>query len=259
MYSSAPARRFWCSGAPPDPEPAARYCALVEKHASGYPLQYIVGEWEFLSLPIRVEEGVLIPRPTPKRLRLPPPPFWRAGGRRALSGTGQRQRLYLRRAGEADRLQRRRGRRQRNGRAPDAGERGAQRGGFAALHTPRPTCSRFTGNCRTARLISSYPTRPTSRRPNSRAPTPPSALSRAKRSTAARTGWRFTGSSRAAYAPKLREGGGVCFEIGYSQADSVMNILRKNGYIHLGRQKDYGGNDRVIMGIRAPRMGALDE
>ena len=63
----------------------------------------------------------------------------------------------------------------------------------------------------------------------------------------------------AAYAPKLREGGGVCFEIGYSQADSVMNILRKNGYIHLGRQKDYGGNDRVIMGIRAPRMGALDE
>ncbi len=38
-----------------------------------------------------------------------------------------------------------------------------------------------------------------------------------------------------------------------------MNILRKNGYIHLGRQKDYGGNDRVIMGIRAPRMGALDE
>lgn len=65
-----PCAALLCSGAPPDPEPAARYCALVEKHASGYPLQYIVGEWEFLSLPIRVEEGVLIPRPDTETVAL---------------------------------------------------------------------------------------------------------------------------------------------------------------------------------------------
>ena len=35
---------------------------LVEKRVSGYPLQYLLGEWEFYGLPFRVGEGVLIPR-----------------------------------------------------------------------------------------------------------------------------------------------------------------------------------------------------
>lgn len=34
----------------------------IEKRASGYPLQYILGEWEFYGLAFTVEEGVLIPR-----------------------------------------------------------------------------------------------------------------------------------------------------------------------------------------------------
>ena len=34
----------------------------VEKRISGYPLQYLLGEWEFFSLPFFVGEGVLIPR-----------------------------------------------------------------------------------------------------------------------------------------------------------------------------------------------------
>ncbi len=35
---------------------------LVERRASGYPLQYLLGEWEFYGLPFKVGEGVLIPR-----------------------------------------------------------------------------------------------------------------------------------------------------------------------------------------------------
>ncbi len=35
---------------------------LVEKRVSGYPLQYLLGEWEFYGLPFKVGEGVLIPR-----------------------------------------------------------------------------------------------------------------------------------------------------------------------------------------------------
>lgn len=34
----------------------------VKRRKSGYPLQYILGEWEFYGLPFKVGEGVLIPR-----------------------------------------------------------------------------------------------------------------------------------------------------------------------------------------------------
>jgi len=41
---------------------AALATALTQR-AEGRPLQYILGEWEFLTLTLRVGEGVLIPRP----------------------------------------------------------------------------------------------------------------------------------------------------------------------------------------------------
>ncbi|MBE6777914.1 MAG: peptide chain release factor N(5)-glutamine methyltransferase [Ruminococcaceae bacterium] len=37
--------------------------AALAKRADGYPLQYLLGEWDFLDLTLRVGEGVLIPRP----------------------------------------------------------------------------------------------------------------------------------------------------------------------------------------------------
>lgn len=40
----------------------ARLDAALSRRADGYPLQYILGEWEFLNLTLRVGEGVLIPR-----------------------------------------------------------------------------------------------------------------------------------------------------------------------------------------------------
>ena len=36
---------------------------LVDRRCGGEPLQYILGEWEFWGLPFRVGKGVLIPRP----------------------------------------------------------------------------------------------------------------------------------------------------------------------------------------------------
>ena len=35
---------------------------MIDKRAGGYPLQYILGEWEFYGVPLKVGEGVLIPR-----------------------------------------------------------------------------------------------------------------------------------------------------------------------------------------------------
>lgn len=37
--------------------------SLADRRLENYPLQYLLGSWEFYSLPFRVGEGVLIPRP----------------------------------------------------------------------------------------------------------------------------------------------------------------------------------------------------
>lgn len=43
-------------------ETADKLKQAVRKRISGYPLQYIIGEWEFYGCPFKVGEGVLIPR-----------------------------------------------------------------------------------------------------------------------------------------------------------------------------------------------------
>ena len=40
----------------------AEFDKLVERRLSGEPLQYILGEWEFYGYPLKIGEGVLIPR-----------------------------------------------------------------------------------------------------------------------------------------------------------------------------------------------------
>lgn len=45
----------------PRKEQAVR--AAASRRAEGYPLQYLLGEWDFLTLTLQVGEGVLIPRP----------------------------------------------------------------------------------------------------------------------------------------------------------------------------------------------------
>lgn len=56
----SPLEALWAEVPPAAQEEAL---ALLSKRLSGYPLQYLLGEWEFLGLPLRMREGVLIPRP----------------------------------------------------------------------------------------------------------------------------------------------------------------------------------------------------
>lgn len=45
------------------PETEKAILALVERHLNGEPVAYLIGEWEFYGLPLDVSEAVLIPRP----------------------------------------------------------------------------------------------------------------------------------------------------------------------------------------------------
>ncbi len=40
-----------------------KFLSLIRRRIAGEPLQYILGEWEFMGYPFEVGEGVLIPRP----------------------------------------------------------------------------------------------------------------------------------------------------------------------------------------------------
>lgn len=51
-----------------DPLLGGQYDALVTRRLKGEPLQYLLGEWEFYGLPMRVGSGVLIPRPETEEL-----------------------------------------------------------------------------------------------------------------------------------------------------------------------------------------------
>lgn len=46
-----------------DEKTVGKYFSLIERRSGGEPLQYILEEWEFMGLPFKVGEGVLIPRP----------------------------------------------------------------------------------------------------------------------------------------------------------------------------------------------------
>lgn len=54
-----------------DPCPPAlreKYLSLLRRRAAGEPVQYILGEWEFMGLDFKVGPGVLIPRPETEQL-----------------------------------------------------------------------------------------------------------------------------------------------------------------------------------------------
>lgn len=49
----------------------------------------------------------------------------------------------------------------------------------------------------------------------------------------------------------LKEGAYLAFEIGYDQRADIENILRENNFINIESFKDYGGKDRVVIGVRS--------
>ena len=49
----------------------------------------------------------------------------------------------------------------------------------------------------------------------------------------------------------LEDNGYLAFEIGYNQLETVKSIMKNNKFIISFIGKDYGGNDRVIIGKKS--------
>ena len=49
----------------------------------------------------------------------------------------------------------------------------------------------------------------------------------------------------------LKAGGMVLLEIGYDQAQEVTALMEEAGYYEVRTIRDYGGNDRIVCGIKS--------
>ena len=52
----------------------------------------------------------------------------------------------------------------------------------------------------------------------------------------------------ALYKDKLLPGGMLAVEIGFNQADAVVEIFKENGFVNIAVDNDYSGNQRVVFG-----------
>jgi release factor glutamine methyltransferase len=61
-------------------------------------------------------------------------------------------------------------------------------------------------------------------------------------------GLKFYRSVASMWKGAMRPACTLLFEVGYDQADDVMNILAENGYVNLKKHKDWNGIDRGVEG-----------
>src|SRR5690606_19790348 len=51
-----------------EPAPESDFPRLLQRRAAAEPIAYILGEWEFFSLPLHTEAPILVPRPETEHL-----------------------------------------------------------------------------------------------------------------------------------------------------------------------------------------------
>ncbi len=227
-------------------EPACEaFFAAVERRRGGYPLQYLLGEWEFYGLPFFVGEGVLAPRADTERLV--------EICLERLAGRGEPRVLELCSGSGciAVALEK-----HLPGGDITAVEKSEQAYGYLLRNLERhgSRVEPVLADALDYRPAGSYdliaanpPYVGEGERGLLSAETafePPEAL------FAGEEGLYFYRELTARYAPALRAGGVLAYEIGYAQGDAVAGILQRAGLGDIRVEKDYGGNDRVVSGIR---------
>lgn len=225
------------------PEQEEKIFSAAEKRAGGYPLQYIIGNWEFFGRKFFVGEGVLIPRPETELLcetvlkyfsRSMPPKIVDL-----CSGSGC---IAITLAKEI------------SGSEVTAVE--LYDGAFGYLERNNV----FHGNCvktlrrdalepfETFDCVVSNPPYITGEEMKELQTEvthePETAL------FGGADGLDFYRAIAKNWYDHITSGGLIAFEIGDTQGESVLRILEENGYKNCGVLKDYEGRDRVVTGIR---------
>ncbi len=226
-----------------EPEEEEKLFAAAEKRAGGYPLQYIIGNWEFFGRKFFVGEGVLIPRPETELLcetvlkyfsRTMPPKIVDL-----CSGSGCIAITLAKELGGAE---------------VTAVE--LYDGAFEYLERNNA----FHGNCvKTLRkdalepfgkfdcIVSNPPYITGDEMKELQTEVtfePETAL------FGGTDGLDFYRAIAKNWFEHLNEGGLIAFEIGDTQGEEVRKILLENGYKNAAVIKDYEGRDRVVSAVK---------
>lgn len=225
------------------PEQEEKFFAAAKKRANGYPLQYIVGNWEFFGRKFYVGEGVLIPRPETELLcemvlryysrALPPKVVDLCSGTGCIAITIAKGLpkadvtavelydeafFYLERNNAL------------HGNAVKTIKQNATEafGKFDCIVSNPPYI--------TAKEMETLQTEVKFE--------PETAL------FGGTDGLDFYRAIAKNWFEHLNDGGMIAFEIGDTQGDSVSNILKENGYTDVEIMKDLEGRDRVVTALK---------
>ncbi len=217
--------------------------AAAEKRAKGYPLQYIIGSWEFFGRKFFVGEGVLIPRPETELLcecvmkffsrRTPPKIIDLCSGSGCIAVTLEKEingsdvtavELYDEAYGFLER----------NVRYHNSNVKTLKRdalepfGEFDCVVSNPPYIA--------AKEMASLQKEVTFE--------PKTALFGGK------DGLDFYRAIARDWAPHIVSGGFIAFEIGEDQGRAVEQILKENGYFAVSVWTDYAGLDRIVTAMK---------
>lgn len=236
-----------------------RILNAAKKRSEGYPLQYILGQWEFFGLPFKVGEGVLIPRPDTEILVETVLEHFKAMKNSSpkivdlCSGSGciaislkkhipdaevtavelssDAMPYLVENARMNDTVLRYIKGDVMNGAIMDNFSDKEDEGEFIKVD-----CIVSNPPYLTAEEMSDLQTEVSHE--------PASALD------GGYDGLKFYRVITCLWKEILKEGGLLAFEAGYMQGAAVKEIMEKSGFVNVTVKKDLGGNDRVIYGIK---------
>lgn len=229
----------------PQKEAVEAFRCLLERYIDGEPLQYLIGQWEFYGLPFEVGPGVLIPRPDTETLVEFALSFLKDATNPAVadlcSGSGcvAISIAHLR---------------------PDADVFALELSGDAFAYLEKNLeHNHVSVTCIQCDVLSPPKLPPLDlivSNPPYISAQDMAALQKQVRYEPALAlaggtdGCDFYRALPQLYAPFLKPGGAIAFEVGYDQAATVAGLLAQAGYHSVHVHNDLSGIGRVVSGIK---------